>query len=207
VFVGLPALTVAAGTFVLFLLASDLAEKLRRVAETDSLTGARNRGAVEALAGRHIAAARSAGRPFAVALCDLDQFKFINDRFGHAYGDDVLRAVTHLFGRAMGEDFGRFGGEEFLLLFPDMSTAAARERLEALRVEIAAMKLPQLSIGVTASFGVAELAEGDTLSTLLRRADQALYMSKQRGRNRTSIAASPVSMEQLHEALLNPAAS
>ncbi len=187
IFLGLPAMTVAAGIFSLYLLAGDLAEQLRIAADTDSLTGAPNRRAIEATGTRLMAEARASGRPLTIAICDIDHFKDINDRHGHSRGDDVLRRLTALFrDHLSGPDhYGRFGGEEFIWLFPDSDLETAHRRIEILRDRIMATHAAD---ELTASFGVASMTSEDhILADIIKRADRALYASKEAGRNRTTI--------------------
>lgn len=196
VFLGLPAMTVAAGIFSLYLLAGDLAEKLRAAADTDSLTGAPNRRAIDATGSRLMAEARATRRPLTIAICDVDHFKYINDLYGHGHGDEVLCRLTALFGQQVGPDLhGRFGGEEFVLFFPDCGVEAAHMRVEALRERIMTMRIGEEAALLTASFGMASMTLGDRiLADILKRADRALYASKEGGRNRTTIdrTAAPV---------------
>lgn len=189
IFLCLPAMTVAAGIFSLYLLAGDLAEKLRAAADTDSLTGAPNRRAIDATGHRLMAEARSTGRPLTIAICDVDHFKDINDLYGHGHGDEVLCRLTALFRQQVGRDLhGRFGGEEFVLFFPDCGLEAAHLRVEALREQIMAMQIGGEPTLLTASFGMASMSMRDGILTdILKRADRALYASKESGRNRTTI--------------------
>lgn len=190
VFLGLPAMTVAGGIFSLYLLAGDLAERLRVAADTDSLTGAPNRRAIEATGLRMMMEARSGGQPLAIAICDVDHFKHINDEYGHDCGDEVLCRLSALFQErlAASDHFGRFGGEEFVLFFPGQDMDAARRQVEQLRRRIMAMPVGDRAEALTASFGIASLAAGDhILADVLKRADRALYASKEAGRNRTTL--------------------
>lgn len=190
IFLGLPAMTIAAGIFSLYLLAGDLAERLRIAADTDSLTNAPNRRAIEAAGLRMIAEAQATGQPLTVAICDVDHFKDINDLHGHGLGDDALcRLATMFRDNVSGPDhFGRFGGEEFVLFFPGTDLEAAHHRVEALRDQIMTMRVADAPLSLTASFGVAAMTPGDrTLADIIKRADRALYASKQAGRNRTTI--------------------
>lgn len=198
IFLGLPAMTVAAGIFSLYLLAGDLAERLRVAADTDSLTGAPNRRAIEAAGTRMLAEARTARRPLTLALCDVDHFKEINDLHGHGLGDEVLCRLSALFRQHVSgpEHFGRFGGEEFVLFFPGVDLDTAHRRIEALRNRIMTMQVAGLPAMLTASFGVAALSADDRiLADIIKRADRALYASKEAGRNRTTIdrQAQPIS--------------
>jgi len=190
VFLGLPAMTVGAGIFSLYLMGGDLAEKLRLTAETDPLTGAPNRRAVEATGSRMMEDAHATDSPLSIAICDVDHFKEINDLYGHGHGDEVLCRLTDLFHEQLtGTDFyGRFGGEEFVLLFPGCNADTARAMVELLRIRIMAIRIDDLPLHLTASFGVAALGTDDrTLGDILKRADRALYTSKEAGRNRTTI--------------------
>lgn len=189
VFLGLPAMTVAGGIFSLYLLAGDLAERLRIAADTDSLTGAPNRRALESAGSRMMAEARGAGRPLTIAICDVDHFKYVNDEHGHDCGDDVLCRLSALFQErlAAGDHFGRFGGEEFVLFFPGQDIDTARCQVEQLRQQIMAIPIGDRPDALTASFGIATMtAEDNKLADVLKRADRALYASKEGGRNRTT---------------------
>ncbi|KKC27872.1 GGDEF domain-containing protein [Sphingomonas sp. SRS2] len=190
VFLGLPAMTVAGGVFSLYLLAGDLAERLRIAADTDSLTGAPNRRALEAAGTRMMAEARTLRRSLTIAICDVDHFKHINDEYGHDCGDEVLCRLSALFQErlAANDHFGRFGGEEFVLFFPGQDSEAAQREVEQLRKRIMAMPIGDRPDALTASFGIASMTAGDQiLADLLKRADQALYASKEAGRNRTTV--------------------
>lgn len=190
IFLGLPAMTVAAGLFSLYLLAGDLAERLRLAADTDSLTGAPNRRAIETAGKRMFGEARASGGPFTVAICDVDHFKDINDLHGHGLGDDVLCRLAWLFRQHVAEPdhYGRFGGEEFVLFFPGIELNEAHRRVEAVRDQVMAMRVAGLPARLTASFGVAAISADDMiLADIIKRADRALYASKEAGRNRTTI--------------------
>lgn len=190
--VGLPAGYIATGVTAVLLLASDLSHQLRRLAASDPLTGILNRRGFEVAAERFVANARRHRLPITVAIADLDHFKSVNDRFGHAAGDTALRRFAALVGGAVrsGDIFARIGGEEFGLVLVGTSAEAAAEVLDRLRVTIAQMPIEGVPPGtLTASFGVAELTEGDEgLRPILARADRALYRAKQEGRNLVKIA-------------------
>lgn len=118
-------------------------------------------------------------------LLDLDHFKRINDLYGHEAGDEVIRLIGSIQ-TPPDTIFARTGGEEFALILPDVDLEGARSVAEYMRNQIAALKIKRSdgTIQFTASFGVSELRSGDTDSNLYRRADSALYHSKNRGRNR-----------------------
>jgi len=159
--------------------------KLSRI---DGLTGIDNRPHFIAQAERALEASRRVREEVCVILCDLDHFKAINDRYGHATGDHVLRqAVQACRAHLRASDlFGRIGGEEFCILLPGCSLADARQRCEQLRAAIATVTTDSTSPGsmVSASFGVAATSSsGYELRQLLAHADAALYRAKFAGRN------------------------
>ena len=169
-------------------------QELQRTAAIDFLTGALNRGAIEALGARALSRARRHGTTCAAIVIDVDHFKRINDTHGHAAGDAALREIVQrLRGVMRSEDtLGRLGGEEFLVLIDDTDTEQATLAAERLRRALGDTCLA-LELGphpTTISLGVAVLAAQDqTFSDLLRRADRALYAAKEGGRNRVELAA------------------
>jgi diguanylate cyclase (GGDEF)-like protein len=160
----------------------------------DGLTGICNRPYFIAQAERMLEASRRSGEHLCIILCDLDHFKSINDRYGHATGDFVLKRTVsackvHL---NKGEIFGRFGGEEFAILLPSCEPEDGRQRAEQLRVAITAITAYQgqgtAKATVTASFGVTATGlSGYELGQLLAHADAALYEAKRQGRNRVVV--------------------
>lgn len=188
----LPVIGTGIGLFTIILLTADLADRTRRLAATDMLSGLLNRRGFEAAARTLLAATRRKARGVALVLLDLDHFKAINDRFGHPAGDRVLQGVAQRIGQAIGrrDIFARIGGEEFALILTDVDAQAAACAVEVLRRQVETMTpdLPE-PCSITASFGVAVSADGnETLSDLLLRADRALYRSKETGRNRVTVA-------------------
>jgi len=166
------------------------------MAVTDGLTGLYNRRYLE----RHLATlvqqAAARQKPLSVFMLDIDHFKSVNDSYGHAVGDDVLREFSRRVRQAVrGIDLAcRMGGEEFVVVMPDTDAARALVVGERLRQEIAADRFPvsanDQAIEVTVSIGIASLASAeDTPETLMKRADEALYRAKHAGRNRVSTAA------------------
>jgi diguanylate cyclase (GGDEF)-like protein len=170
--------------------------KLR--AASDALTGLPNRRAADETLKRMVAQAGRTLSPLSAVLLDLDHFKQINDIHGHEQGDEVLAAVGSILAGCVREsDFAaRFGGEEFLLLLPDTAREQAAVLAEKLRSAIAGARLP---IGqVTASLGVASFPEdGLDAEQLLRRADGALYLAKDHGRDRVELAVSRAGLDPL----------
>ncbi len=160
-------------------------------AATDSLTGLPNKRAVTDALKRTFAQAAATRAPLALLLLDLDHFKQINDKYGHAVGDQVLADVgATLHGVRRARDFaGRNGGEEFAVLLPDTGIAAALEIAERIRAGIAEISLPGTDVPVTVSIGVAGYPDhASTLDRLERLADAALYVAKRQGRNRVELA-------------------
>ncbi|MGJ3523304.1 sensor domain-containing diguanylate cyclase [Nitratidesulfovibrio sp. D1] len=170
-------------------------ERLRELATTDGLTGLANRRrfleALEHEVQRH----RRYGTPLALVSIDVDRFKRVNDTWGHAVGDAVLRALSAIC-RAEVRDVdtvGRIGGEEFAVLLPDTAPEEAMAVAERLRVAVQAAPLLTAAgpLSVTLSLGVAASPPCDGADALLREADRALYRAKARGRNRVEQAAEP----------------
>jgi len=135
-------------------------------------------------------------RHYAIAMLDVDHFKKFNDSYGHNKGDDVLRIVGRVMLRYGGSaSVFRYGGEEFTLLFKGRNVEQAEETLEQVREEIQAQRLDVSTdtktkeISVTASLGLAYSAAGDAPGDVIKRADQALYQAKRKGRNRLMVAA------------------
>jgi diguanylate cyclase (GGDEF)-like protein len=171
-----------------------LEAQLLKSARYDVLTGVCNRAYLFEQADNAVELARRHGRPLAVAMLDIDHFKSVNDRYGHAVGDIVIRALADACMaelRAV-DRFGRIGGEEFACVMPETEEAEALQCAERLRHRIAALKVdtPAGKIGFTVSIGVAMLeGERDSWPTLLHAADCALYDAKHAGRDRVVMAA------------------
>ena len=166
------------------------AAEVRILAATDSLTGLPNRRCILANLAAALDAAELDGEPVSVAMIDIDYFKQVNDRFGHAVGDAVIRKVADtLSDESRGEDsVGRLGGEEFLFVFPHRDERAVEERCLAIRRRLAGIAWDH-PVDVTLSIGIAQLRSGWDESDLLRAADQALYAAKRNGRNRHAVHA------------------
>jgi diguanylate cyclase (GGDEF)-like protein len=166
--------------------------RIEELAELDELTGSYNRRCIMRMLDEEITRARRTGTPCSIALIDLDWFKRINDAYGHPTGDEVLRtfAIT-TFANIRGIDrFGRYGGEEFLLVLPETPSDGAAQILDRLRMIIADLDWSAFSPGmrVTISAGITALQPDETPDTFLARADGALYSAKARGRNQIARA-------------------
>jgi diguanylate cyclase (GGDEF)-like protein len=157
-------------------------------ARIDSLTGLANRRAVEEILAAEISRAQRFAHQLAVVLLDLDRFKEINDSFGHAAGDVMLRAVSRLLTSLarQGDTVARWGGEEFIVVLPETDLIGARRFAERLRRTIEAHSVGDMR--TSASCGVATMLPDDTVEELLGAADRALYQAKSNGRNRTESA-------------------
>jgi diguanylate cyclase len=184
------------GLVVLFVniflhLLDSLQERLVSESVSDHLTGAFNRRALDAHLGEAVDRKRRAGTPASMLMLDLDHFKLINDTFGHARGDLVLKDFAGLLkqhSRRIDKVF-RIGGEEFLLLLPDTPAGGAMNVASKLLASMAANEfVPGQKL--TVSIGLCELADGETPEQWLARGDLALYDAKRLGRNRIEIAAS-----------------
>ena len=171
-----------------------LRETLRSLSVRDPLTGLFNRRYMEESMQRELATGQRKNRPLGVVILDLDHFKSFNDTFGHDAGDLLLREVGTLLAKnsRAGDIACRFGGEEFVVIFPEAPLNIVIELSEQLRTVILALQLQHFgqSLGqVSASFGVAAFPEhGSTTEELLRAADKALYKAKAAGRNRVEVA-------------------
>src|SRR5688572_3012146 len=163
-------------------------DRMGELAIRDELTAAYNRRFLLETLARERSRAERLAEPFSVCLVDLDHFKSINDTHGHGAGDAVLRHFAALAPRGLRgiDTFGRFGGEEFLLVLPGTDRQGALAVAERLRAATEATAWPDLPAGqrVTVSVGVATHAKGEDVTNLLHRADQALYQGKHAGRNR-----------------------
>ena len=168
-------------------------EVMANLAYTDTLTGLPNRRRLYEDVYRLIALAERYGQEFCVCLFDLDHFRCLNDTHGHLVGDQVLQEVAQvarLHLRAA-DLFGRWGGEEFVVLLPQTRLNDAQTALERVRLALHTIALPNVH-AITASFGIAAYLPGDTSESLLHRADQALYLAKATGRNRIVLDSDPV---------------
>ncbi|KIZ40652.1 MULTISPECIES: GGDEF domain-containing protein [Rhodopseudomonas] len=167
-------------------------ERIEQLAELDELTGSFNRRCIMRMLDSEIMQAERTEATLSVALIDLDLFKQINDTHGHPTGDEVLRtfAITIFANIRNIDKFGRYGGEEFLLVMPNTSNDEAVDMLERLRAIVAELDWSAFSVGmsVTISAGVATLAADESPDAILARADNALYAAKNRGRNRIASA-------------------
>ncbi|CAG0911244.1 unnamed protein product, partial [Cyprideis torosa] len=167
--------------------------ELQRLANYDQLSGMLNRRAFFEFGDKQFALCQSTNMPLVCLMCDIDHFKSINDNYGHAVGDAAIRSVSGIIQKNIRQNdvLGRYGGEEFCIVFPGMSTELGLERAEQIRSEIedkAGKGVRSVEgLRITSSFGLSILSpSSDSLPTLIDQADQALYVSKESGRNRVS---------------------
>lgn len=169
-----------------------LQERLRKLGITDALTGVYNRRHMDKEVGEAIERHKRYGADSSLLLVDIDFFKSVNDEVGHAAGDRALKEIAALVRQSLRklDLVFRIGGEEFLVLLPDVKEAGAAEAAEKLRREVASAEfLPGRKI--TVSIGVGEIAPGEAREQWIRRIDRALYAAKGAGRNRVVIADVP----------------
>lgn len=166
--------------------------RVEELSRTDELTGLLNRRAILEIVALERARCERSGEMFALVLADVDDFKRCNDQWGHACGDEVLRALARLLRGAVRatDTVGRWGGEEFLLVLPATDEDGESEVAEKIRALVASSPIvwEGHEISLTLTLGVAITASGD-IETALRRADDALYAGKRLGKNRVELAA------------------
>ena len=167
------------------------AKELAKFAYLDPTSQVGNRRYVEQELSRQLDQHSKHGTPFGIILVDLDEFKKINDTYGHAAGDAALVTVARTLSNCLraSDVIGRWGGDEFLAILPGITREVLAKTSEKLRGLVAqsAVCLDATEIQVTVSLGAAMASPGDSLDSLLKRADQHLYSSKQSGRNRVSL--------------------
>jgi diguanylate cyclase len=168
--------------------------RAERLAALDPLTSVANRRRFEQFIVEEVERSHEDGTPLCLIMTDIDRFKVVNDTHGHSAGDKVLKAFADLLSRSVrGNDLvARYGGEEFAIVLPRTPMGNAFDVAERIRVKFEANGGNDESIAsefgrLTASFGVAEIRDGEAPSALIERADQMLYEAKRKGRNRTSI--------------------
>jgi diguanylate cyclase (GGDEF)-like protein len=166
--------------------------ELKRLATTDSLTGAFNRRHFLELATKEVARMRRYRHAVSCMMIDIDHFKNVNDTYGHHVGDQAIVAAAKVARAALRTEdvFGRLGGEEFAAMLPVTALAKAEQVSQRLRLSIAAIRLPTdfAELSFTVSIGLVEISgEGESFEQALKRADEALYEAKHRGRNQVVI--------------------
>jgi diguanylate cyclase (GGDEF)-like protein len=166
--------------------------KLTLCALTDPLTGVFNRRTFVELSNKEAARAQRRGSLTSVLMIDIDHFKRVNDTYGHAVGDQVIKALaeTATKGLRPTDILARYGGEEFVITLPDTDAAVANRVAERLRAALESLTIPVdgAEVRFTVSVGVATFSTGISITTAMEHADHALYRAKQNGRNRVEVA-------------------
>ncbi|MCX7823016.1 MAG: diguanylate cyclase [Syntrophobacterales bacterium] len=167
---------------------SNAYKKMEQLARRDYLTGVLNRMGIMEFLELEIERSNRYKNSFSICITDIDYFKRINDNFGHAVGDQVLKTFVEILSSCSRKTdiIGRYGGEEFIIVLTETPLEFAKICLNRCRVAVEMEEFPGLPEGyrVTASFGVTEYSLGENLDSLLSRADRALYMAKKSGKNR-----------------------
>lgn len=185
-------LAILSSVLLLYFVVMRLVHKLEYMSQHDALTGLLNRRAIEMMLGREVQRLQRFGQRFAVLMVDIDHFKRINDRYGHAAGDMVLCKVAEAL-RAHAREVdrvARYGGEEFCVLLPHTEHEGAVQAAERLRAAVSQISIPWENETLTATVSTGMACARDTkeaLNSLLHRADAALYRAKAEGRNRVVV--------------------
>ncbi len=161
-------------------------KRLELMAVTDGLTGLYNHRFIFERLEEETAKVSRYGRPLSLIMIDIDNFKRVNDTFGHRFGDEVIQSVSHaIMANIRKTDIaGRYGGEEFLVLLPETDVKAARVVAEKIRNTVSQLRFADPHVSVTVSAGVAEAEKSETYESLINRADAKLYLAKRNGKNR-----------------------
>ena len=183
------ALVIALCLFISY--SSEVVSEFQEKSNTDTLTSVFNRGAFEAHVEIEITKSEANNLPLSLVVADIDFFKNVNDTYGHVVGDDVIKAFSATLSNSVrvGDTVGRVGGEEFCILLSTANSSMAKMIAEAARTNFEQGRYVEGDENkiLTASFGVAQLQSGDKYEDLFKRADAALYLSKDTGRNKTTV--------------------
>ncbi|MEN4046518.1 diguanylate cyclase [Sulfurimonas sp. NWX367] len=160
-------------------------EAITKKANHDMLTGLYNRNKFEEIFAYELSQVKRYGYPLSLAIADIDHFKLFNDRYGHLVGDEILKLVANILTSCTrsADTIARWGGEEFVMLLPQTALNDAQLLLEKCRKKVEELHAQEYG-KITLSFGVTAYKKGDTLKSMLQRADEALYKAKANGRNR-----------------------
>ncbi len=185
-------------TFMYIQMVREAESSLALIATTDPLTGLYNRRYLLELVDYEIRQHKRTMKPLAFIILDIDDFKYINDKYGHLAGDEALRVSSKILQSELREkdSIARWGGEEFLILLPETDLDSARDIAERLRKMISAIRIfytgtseqsGRYDFGITMTFGVTAYLENEEIDRCIARADKALYHGKQNGKNRVEI--------------------
>ena len=166
--------------------------QLVELSNTDKLTGIPNRRYLQERLADQVELYKTKGIPFSLLMLDIDHFKAVNDTYGHQVGDDVLMQLAEILKRQsrLGDCAARYGGEEFTVILPNTHAADAITYAQRLNRAVETNEWKIIS-GLTISIGVAEFRDNDNETTIIEKADQALYTSKHNGRNRSTLFEEP----------------
>lgn len=161
-------------------------KRLELMAVTDGLTGLYNHRFIFERLEEEIAKVSRYGRPLSVIMLDIDNFKRVNDTFGHRVGDEVIQSVAHaiIANTRKSDVVGRYGGEEFLILLPETDLSAAKVVAEKIRSTVAQLRFETKELAITISAGVAQAQKDESYEALVNKADTNLYQAKRSGKNR-----------------------
>jgi len=168
-------------------------QKMAQMSTHDGLTGLKNRRYIEEALEREVAGAKRYATDLSFCMMDLDRFKIINDTYGHAAGDRVLKEVARTITASFRQNdiFGRYGGEEFVVILPNTRIESARNVCERFREKVAQLVLKydtyQLQTSISIGLTSYNRAENQSPADLILKADKALYRAKDQGRNRVEI--------------------
>lgn len=171
-------------------------KSMSRLANTDALTGLGNRRVFEVETQKLEQAVREQGSTLSAMVCDLDHFKQVNDTYGHAVGDAVLKGFAAMLRQQLrASDIAiRWGGEEFVVVLPGMDLAMVTSRAEQLRRALTAVPLTSSRVEVSVSIGVGQMSPHESMRQFIQRVDAALYEAKRTGRNRVVTSGAPLSV-------------
>ncbi|CAE6933025.1 diguanylate cyclase [Vibrio sp. B1REV9] len=193
-------LVVSMSFCMLWLINARLLQSIRSLSFQDALTGLLNRRAMEDVIPNLVAKTVAKQEPLSIIMTDIDNFKYINDEFGHLAGDNTIVSVANIMSRNLPKEAQviRFGGDEFMVVLPKYTAHQAAEHAETLRHSIKnASCQGSKEKRITMSFGVAEIKSGERLHDVISRSDHALYHSKEQGRDRvTMLSAKTASFKQ-----------
>ncbi|MCG8435176.1 MAG: GGDEF domain-containing protein [Gammaproteobacteria bacterium] len=178
--------------------------RIQKLVNSDELTGIHNRRFLMRVLHEEIVKSQNREKPFCLCLLDLDRFKRVNDKYGHSVGDTLLKEFASVVLQTLRTGdmlrntdklcFGRYGGEEFIVILPETGVHGAAVCMERLRKHVAGIKLSGISdLSITVSTGIAQFRKGETLEELMHRADTALYRAKKGGRDRIVVAPDRIS--------------
>jgi diguanylate cyclase (GGDEF)-like protein len=175
-------------------------KRLRDMSLTDYLTGIPNRRYFMQRASQELASNERTGAPLCLAICDLDDFKQVNDTYGHDVGDRVLKWFADMVvsEKRVNDIFARTGGEEFVLLLPETGYEQGINLMRRIRQKMAGQQLSEVANAVTMSVGVLERCPGQQLEEMMSQADRAMYLAKEKGKDRI-VNISTVGEHQVHE--------